>query len=62
MTVRPPGLIAAPEHPGTVVVVERPAPVAAAASRWSVWSVVFVVLTSLSVLAVGLAVRDLLAA
>ena len=57
----PPGLIAPIDRSRAVVQVERSAPVAPADEpRWTGWSIVFVVLVALTVLAVGLAVADVL--
>jgi hypothetical protein len=57
----PPGLIAPTDRTRAVVQVERSAPVATSADpRWTVWSIAFVVLVALTVLALGLTVVDLL--
>lgn len=57
----PPGLIVPTDPRRTVVQVERSEPVARPRDvRWSVWSRAFVVLVVVTVLAVGLAVADVL--
>ena len=62
MTVLPPGLIAPPEHHGTVVIIDRPTgPGAAARSsepRWSVRGVAFVLLVAFTFVVLGITIAD----
>ena len=62
MTVLPPGLIAPPEHRGTVVVIDRPSTRAAAdrssEPRWSVRGVAFVLLVAFTFVVLGITIAD----
>lgn len=62
MTVLPPGLIAPPEHRGTVVLIDRStAPTAAdrpSEPRWSVRGVAFVLLVAFTFVVLGITVAD----
>jgi hypothetical protein len=61
MTVLPPGLIDPPAHSGTVVQLRPPTSAESSSEpRWTVRSVVFVLLVAFTFLAFGLAIGDLL--
>jgi hypothetical protein len=58
----PPGLIAPPEHHGTVVVIDRPTgPTStdrSSAPRWSVRAVAFVLLVAFTFVVLGITIAD----